>query len=78
MDTWKEFMFHLFIGNSPADELKILQNQVSLLHIQLQYERHRCQLQVIRNRRLVGKIQKSGDLGFENDNLVSTISILKC
>jgi len=46
-------------GSTPVDELKILQTQVQLLSIQLQYERYKCELHCLRNRRLFGNLQKS-------------------
>lgn len=45
-------------GKTPVDELKILQTQVQLLSIQLQYERYKCDLHCLRNRRLFGNLQK--------------------
>lgn len=45
-------------GSTPTDELKILQTQVQLLLIQLKYERYKCELHCLRNRRLFGNVQK--------------------
>lgn len=45
-------------GSTPVDELRILQTQVQLLSIQLQYERYKCDLHCLRNRRLFGNLQK--------------------
>lgn len=48
-----------FGGDPPVDEVEILRGQVKLLHNQLLFERHKCDLHAIRNRRLVGKTFKA-------------------
>lgn len=48
-----------FGGDPPADEVEILRGQVKLLHNQLLFERHKCDLHAIRNRRLIGKTFKA-------------------
>lgn len=48
-----------FAGDPPLDEVEILRGQVKLLHNQLLFERHKCDLHAIRNRRLVGKTLKA-------------------
>ena len=62
-------------GTTPTDELKILQTQVQLLHIQLKYERYKCELHCLRNRRLFGSLQKSQKLHNEMDTLKDQISL---
>ncbi|XP_074606956.1 hamartin-like isoform X2 [Acropora palmata] len=52
--TWTHFG-----GEPPADEVEILRGQVKLLHNQLLFERHKCDLHAIRNRRLIGKTFKA-------------------
>ena len=46
------------LGTTPVDELKILQTQIHLLHTQLLYERYKCDLHCLRNRRLFGNLRK--------------------
>lgn len=48
-----------FGGDPPMDEVEILRGQVKLLHNQLLFERHKCDLHAIRNRRLIGKTFKA-------------------
>ncbi|XP_078363001.1 hamartin-like [Oculina patagonica] len=48
-----------FGGDPPVDEVEILRGQVKLLHNQLLFERHKCDLHAIRNRRLIGKTFKA-------------------
>ena len=60
-------------GSTPIDELKILQTQVHLLHIQLQYERYKCELHCLRNRRLFGSLQKTQKAHDEVDTLKDQI-----
>ena len=48
-----------FVGDPPVDEVEILRGQVKLLHNQLLFERHKCDLHAIRNRRLIGKTFKA-------------------
>lgn len=48
-----------FGGKPPVDEVEILRGQVKLLHNQLLFERHKCDLHAIRNRRLIGKTFKA-------------------
>ena len=62
-----------FTGSTPADELSILKHQVTLLKLQLQYERHKCELHVLRNRRLVGKVHKAQMFIDEANALVRNI-----
>ncbi|XP_065647193.1 hamartin isoform X2 [Hydra vulgaris] len=64
-----------FGGATPDDELKILQTQIQLLHIQLLYERHKCELHCLRNRRLFGNVQKSEGLQREIELLREQIAL---
>ncbi|KAJ1134232.1 hypothetical protein NDU88_000687 [Pleurodeles waltl] len=47
-----------FGGSPPSDEIHTLQNQVTLLHNQLLYERFKRQQHALRNRRLLRKVIK--------------------
>ena len=60
-----------FAGEPPVDELEILRGQVQLLHNQLLYERHKCELHAIRNRRLIGKTFKAVQF---QEELLATVS----
>ncbi len=44
------------IGSPPKDEMKLLRKELLLLHSELLFERHKCDLHATRNRRLVGKV----------------------
>ena len=45
-----------FGGSAPKDEVKLLRKELLLLHSELLFERHKCDLHATRNRRLVGKV----------------------
>ncbi|XP_076314237.1 tuberous sclerosis 1 protein hamartin [Tachypleus tridentatus] len=55
-----------FGGQAPIDEINILRGQVSLLHSQLLYERHKREIHAERNRRLLGKAKRTRALEEQN------------
>ena len=59
------------LGDPPVDEVEILRGQVKLLHNQLLFERHKCDLHAIRNRRLIGKTFKAAQY---QEELLATVS----
>lgn len=61
------------LGTTPVDELKILQTQIHLLHTQLLYERYKCDLHCLRNRRLFGNLRKLQGDTHEIEDLVRLI-----
>ena len=61
------------LGEPPVDEVEILRGQVKLLHDQLLFERHKCDLHAIRNRRLIGKTFKAVQY---QEELQATVSIM--
>lgn len=65
-----EIFFDL-LGDPPVDEVEILRGQVKLLHNQLLFERHKCDLHAIRNRRLIGKTFKAAQY---HEELLATVS----
>ena len=65
-----EILFDL-LGDPPMDEVEILRGQVKLLHNQLLFERHKCDLHAIRNRRLIGKTFKAAQY---HEELLATVS----
>lgn len=54
-----------------SDDVKLLQDQISLLTLQLQFERNRREVHAERNRRLLGKSRSSRALDEHNSALVS-------
>lgn len=56
-----------------SDDVKLLQNQITLLTLQLQFERNRREVHAERNRRLLGKSRNSRALDEHNSALVSCI-----
>lgn len=54
-------------------ELKVAKEQLVLLHMQLQFERHRREVHAERNRRLLGKSRTNRALEEHNSALVSVI-----
>ena len=66
----QKFFFDL-LGDPPMDEVEILRGQVKLLHNQLLFERHKCDLHAIRNRRLIGKTFKAAQY---HEELLATVS----
>lgn len=60
-------------GEPPVDEVEIMRGQVKLLHNQLLFERHKCDLHAIRNRRLIGKTFKAVQ---HQEELLATVSVL--
>lgn len=66
------WIFGYLLGDPPADEVEILRGQVKLLHNQLLFERHKCDLHAIRNRRLIGKTFKAVQY---QEELLATVSI---
>lgn len=61
------------LGEPPVDEVEIMRGQVKLLHNQLLFERHKCDLHAIRNRRLIGKTFKAVQ---HQEELLATVSVL--
>ena len=61
------------LGKPPVDEVEIIRGQVKLLHNQLLFERHKCDLHAIRNRRLIGKTFKAVQ---HQEELLATVSVL--
>lgn len=64
-------LFLCLLGDPPVDEVEILRGQVKLLHNQLLFERHKCDLHAIRNRRLIGKTFKAAQY---QEELLATVS----
>ena len=64
-------IFFDLLGDPPVDEVEILRGQVKLLHNQLLFERHKCDLHAIRNRRLIGKTFKAAQY---QEELLATVS----
>lgn len=58
-----------------SDNVKLLQDQISLLTLQLQFERNRREVHAERNRRLLGKSRNSRAVDEHNAALVSQILI---
>jgi hypothetical protein len=58
-------------------ELKTVKEQLTLLNIQLQFERHRREAHAERNRRLLGKSRSNGALEEHNSALVSSFVDVK-
>lgn len=54
-----------------SDDVKLLQEQISLLTLQLQFERNRREVHAERNRRLLGKSRSSRALDEHNSALVN-------
>lgn len=52
-------------------EVRMLREQLGLLHLQLQYERHRREVHAVRNRRLLGESRSNKALDEHNSALVS-------
>jgi tuberous sclerosis protein 1 len=59
----------IFVGLEA--ELKMVKEQLTLLNIQLQFERHRREAHAERNRRLLGKSRSNRALEEHNSALVS-------
>lgn len=51
-------------------EIRLLREQLGLLHLQLQYERHRREVHAVRNRRLLGESRSNKALDEHNSALV--------
>ena len=66
-----KILFVDLLGDPPVDEVEILRGQVKLLHNQLLFERHKCDLHAIRNRRLIGKTFKAAQY---QEELLATVS----
>jgi hypothetical protein len=58
-------------------ELKTVKEQLTLLNIQLQFERHRREAHAERNRRLLGKSRSNRALEEHNSALVSLIVVIE-
>lgn len=56
-----------------SEDVKLLKDQVTLLTLQLQFERNRREVHAERNRRLLGKSRNSRALDEHNSALVSQI-----
>lgn len=54
-----------------SDDVKLLQDQIALLTLQLQFERNRREVHAERNRRLLGKSRSSRAVDEHNSALVS-------
>lgn len=52
-------------------ELRLMREQLGLMHLQLQYERHRREVHAVRNRRLLGESRSNKALDEHNSALVS-------
>lgn len=51
-------------------ELRLMREQLGLMHLQLQYERHRREVHAVRNRRLLGESRSNKALDEHNSALV--------
>lgn len=60
-----------------TSETKALKEQLKLLHIQLQYERHRREVHAIRNRRLLGESRSNRALEEHNAALRDQLGLLQ-
>lgn len=56
-----------------SNDVKLLQDQIALLTLQLQFERNRREVHAERNRRLLGKSRSSRAIDEHNSALVSQI-----
>jgi len=59
--------------SAPDEEIKLLREQLVLLHIELQFERQRRDVHAERNRRLLGKSRQNRALEEHRNALVSSI-----
>jgi hypothetical protein len=58
---------------NPEQEIKMLKDEIALIHNQLLYERHRRETLGLRNRRLLGKTKSSRILEEEKRSVVSSL-----
>lgn len=58
-------------------EIKTLREQLGLLHLQLQYERHRREVHAVRNRRLLGESRSNKALEEHNSALRDQLTLLQ-
>ena len=65
------------VGSPPNDEIKLLRKELLLLHSELLFERHKCDLHATRNRRLVGKVFQANAVREELCAVVG-ISCISC
>ena len=61
------------VGSAPKDEVKLLRKELLLLHSELLFERHKCDLHATRNRRLVGKVFQANAVREEISALVNIL-----
>lgn len=63
--------------HSLETEIKNLREQLGLVHLQLQYERHRREVHAVRNRRLLGESRNNKALEEHNSALRDQVSLLQ-
>ncbi|GLV45534.1 Tsc1 [Carabus blaptoides fortunei] len=63
--------------HSLESEIKNLREQLGLVHLQLQYERHRREVHAVRNRRLLGESRNNKALEEHNSALRDQVSLLQ-